>query len=272
MLDQITPVILTLDEEENILRTLTALEWARRVVVVDSGSSDATCDIARRFPNVVVVVHPFHSHAEQWNFAINQATTEWVLSLDADYLVTQNFRSELQALRPHASVSGYRSSFKFVNLGRPLRGSLYPGKPVLFRKERAHYVQDGHTQCLVIDGQVARLHEYLFHDDRKSFDRWVEAQWRYAKLEARKLLQTDSHMLSIPDRLRRAIFLAPVLAPVFVLFARGAILDGWPGMHYAFQRAVAEIMLSLCLIQSRVFEKPARTTASSDAESVDSRI
>src|SRR4051794_11000683 len=87
MLDRITPLILTRDEEANIGRTLPQLAWAREVVVVDSMSSDATVEIARRFANVRVVQRAFDSHDRQWSFGVEQVTTPWVLTLDADYFL-----------------------------------------------------------------------------------------------------------------------------------------------------------------------------------------
>lgn len=251
MLDQITPILLTLNEEANLRRTLSALPWAHRIVVIDSGSTDATCTIAKSFPSVDLLTRPFDSHAEQWNFAISQAETEWVIALDADYIVTPELTSEIRELRPSATVSAYGASFTYVNLGRPLRGSLYPAKPVLFRRERARYVQDGHTQRIHIDGEIEDLHHPLLHDDRKPFGRWLQAQWRYARLEAAKLAGSEMRTLPMADRLRKALLPAPLLAPFYVLFVRKAILDGWPGVHYALQRTIAEGLLSIRLIQSR---------------------
>ena len=87
MLDQITPVILTRDEEANIARTLGQLRWAREVVVVDSFSTDGTLAAARRFPNVHVYERVFDTLAKQWTFALEQVGTPWFLSMDADYFL-----------------------------------------------------------------------------------------------------------------------------------------------------------------------------------------
>src|SRR5437879_5272553 len=95
----VTPVILTFNEDSNIERTLRALEWAATVIVVDSGSTDATEAIARRFANVRWFERPFDSHAQQWWFAIHEtgAATPHVLALDADYEVPRQFVEELSA-------------------------------------------------------------------------------------------------------------------------------------------------------------------------------
>ena len=80
----ITPLVLTLDEAPNLERCLSRLQWAFRVIVLDSGSTDDTVAIARGFPNVDVHVRAFDSHTEQWNAGIDLVQSPWVLSLDAD--------------------------------------------------------------------------------------------------------------------------------------------------------------------------------------------
>src|SRR6185503_1237397 len=98
MLDQITPLILTYNEAPNIARTLDSLRWANEVVVVDSLSTDETVKIAAGFSNVRVVQRAFDCHRNQWEFGLKQTSiaTEWVLALDADYIVTTDFLDEIQ--------------------------------------------------------------------------------------------------------------------------------------------------------------------------------
>src|SRR6185295_8313022 len=90
----ITPVVLTFDEAPNIGRCLSRLSWASRVVVLDSGSTDGTADIARSHPNVDLHVRAFDDHVSQWNHGVSLVKTPWVLSLDADYIVPEAFVRE----------------------------------------------------------------------------------------------------------------------------------------------------------------------------------
>src|SRR5262245_16737028 len=114
-LDQITPVLLTYDEEENISRTLDRLGWARDIVVVDSFSTDATVYNARSRPRVRLFQRIFDDHAQQWNYAIQETNikTEWILALDADYFLTDEFIEELAKLAPDADVNSYWVSFTY---------------------------------------------------------------------------------------------------------------------------------------------------------------
>jgi glycosyltransferase involved in cell wall biosynthesis len=246
MLDQITPLLLTYNEAPNIARSLGALSWAQDIVVVDSFSDDNTVEIAKSFPRVRVFQRTFDCHRNQWDFGLKETSisTPWVLALDADYVVSDELVAELAGLTPDAQVAGYRANFVYCIKGRKLRSGIYPPVTVLYRREAATYVQDGHTQRVELEGAIADLRAPIFHDDRKSLKRWFSSQKRYTALEAQKLQAIDPAELALVDKLRRWRFVVPPVMLVYCLIVRGGILDGWAGFYYAFQRAMAEAMLS----------------------------
>lgn len=251
MLDQITPLILTYNESPNIARTLSHLSWAKEIVVVDSFSDDDTVELAASFPNVRVIQRRFDSHRNQWEFGLKETgiSTPWVLALDADYILSSELRAELEQLQPDNTTAGYRANFNYCINGKELRSGIYPPVTVLYRLEVATYVQDGHTQRVAVDGPVKDLRSPIFHDDRKSLTHWFKAQARYTELEAQKLLAADRDDLGLADRLRRWRFIVPPAMLFYCLIVRGGIFDGWSGFYYAFQRTMAELMLSLRLIE-----------------------
>jgi glycosyltransferase involved in cell wall biosynthesis len=251
MLEQITPLILTYNETPNIERTLGQLSWARDIVVVDSFSSDETLELVSRFAQVRVFQRAFETHMNQWAFGLRETgiKSEWVLALDADYVLTPELVDELRTLRPAAGTNGYRARFRYCIGGKPLRSSVYPPVTTLYRRKHSAYVQDGHTQRIQVDGEIQDLQFPILHDDRKPLAHWIQAQSRYMRLEAEKLLQSDFHQLGWADRLRRARVLAPLVMFVYCLFVRLNILDGRVGLYYAFQRMFSEILLSLYLIE-----------------------
>jgi glycosyltransferase involved in cell wall biosynthesis len=248
---EVTPLILTWNEEPNLRRCLDGLRWAVRVVVVDSGSTDATPAICAEYPNVELVVRPFDNHTDQWNFGLYQVTTPWVLSLDADYGVSEAFVSEMKALEPEAGEVAWYAHFCFRVYGRPLRGSLYPPRAVLFDRKKCRYVADGHTQMLDLAGSCGTMKTFLDHDDRKPLSRWFDSQLKYARLEAEKL-ESEPHLAGFPDRLRRMIWPAAPATFIYTLVIKGVILDGWPGWFYVLQRTYAELILSLILLERRL--------------------
>src|SRR6516165_5999187 len=106
MIGDITPLVITYNEAANIARTLERLIWARRIVVVDSGSTDETLEVVRHYPQTELFHRPFDDFASQCNFGIAQVATAWVLSLDADYELSDELVIELQSLRPDPETSG----------------------------------------------------------------------------------------------------------------------------------------------------------------------
>lgn len=252
MIEDITPVIITYNEAPNIARTLDRLVWARRIIVIDSGSTDETVEIVRSYPHAEVIYRPFDNCASQWNFGNDKVDRGWVLSLDADYELSDALVTELRGLRPSASTGGYSANFTYRIFGRSLRGSLYPPRVVLYRKDRAYYRNEGHTQRLVVAGDVLPLSSVIYHDDRKPLARWFRSQQRYASEEADHLLASDRKSLKRTDRIRLAGWSAPVLVFVYTLIFKGCLLDGWAGWYYAFQRLLAETLIALEIADRRL--------------------
>ena len=255
MLEQLTILILAYNESPNIDRTLQSLSWAKRIVVIDSYSTDETLEILSSYPQVEVFKRKFDTHTNQWNYGLKQVKTEWVLSLDADYVVTNKLINEIQTLPVDNTIDGYFVKFKYCVFGKPLRGTILPPREVLFRKDKAIYIDDGHTQLLENKGKSSQLSAYIHHDDRKPLSRWLWAQDRYMVIESKKLLETPDHELSLGDRIRKQKILAPLIILIYCLIIKGGILDGWHGWYYAFQRVLAEILLSIHIIETEKLKR-----------------
>jgi glycosyltransferase involved in cell wall biosynthesis len=254
-IDDITPLLITYDEIQNIERTLAKLAWARRIVVIDSGSSDGTLEVLSRTPNVEVRHRAFDSFAEQCNFGLSLVKSAWVLSMDADYELSDELVAELQGLQVAAGHAGFRARFIYRIHGRPLRGTLYPPRAVLYRVAGARYENEGHGHRIRLDGMVSDLKAPIYHDDRKPLARWLKSQLGYAAREASHLLEAPPASLSRADRIRLMGWPAPILVFLYVLLAKGAVLDGPAGWFYAFQRLLAEVLLALELLDRRLSRK-----------------
>ncbi len=266
MLDQITPVLLTYNEAENIGRTLSNLSWARDIVAVDSGSTDETVAILTRHSNVRVFTHPFSDHATQWLYAVNETniSTPWILRLDADYQVTPALVEEMKTLDPGATIDAYSVDFDYAIYSRLLRASLYPPNTVLLRRGRFRIVDRAHTEGWVVDGPVEKLRARIVHDDWKSTRRWLMSQGHYMQ---RELARLETHRSGVRDWLRMRPPLAPLAVFFYCLFGKGLILDGRRGVQYALQRVVAEGVLALMLLEARLRKaamKPGGKSASGD--------
>jgi glycosyltransferase involved in cell wall biosynthesis len=251
LMHDLTALILTRNERENIERALGVLAWVPHILIVDSFSTDDTCERAARFPSVEIVKREFDTFASQCNFGLTEIKTPWVLSLDADYILTPDLIGELKGLEPDGDTAGYSAAFRYCVYGRPLRNTIYPPRTILYRRDRAHYEDEGHGHRVRIAGPVFSLKGKIDHDDRKPLSRWIRSQDSYSTLEARHLIATPNDRLNWQDRLRKRIYFAPLVIFFYLLFGRGLILDGWPAWYYVFQRTVAEMLLSLRLLTER---------------------
>jgi glycosyltransferase involved in cell wall biosynthesis len=249
-LEQITPLILTYNESVNIDRTLQKLQWAKEIIVIDSFSTDRTIDILKTYPQVKLLQRKFDNHTNQWNYGLKQIKTEWVLSLDADYVLTDSLIEEINNLAQNTEINGYFVKFKYCVFGQALKETILPPRQVLFKKQKGIYIDDGHTQLVEVQGTSMMLNNYIYHDDRKPLDRWLWAQNKYMIIEAKKLKETPLEKLSFADRIRKYKILAPFILFVYCLIIKQGIFDGWRGWYYAFQRMLAEIILAIRLIEA----------------------
>jgi glycosyltransferase involved in cell wall biosynthesis len=246
---KITPLILTYNEASNIDRTLQSLTWAKSIVVIDSFSTDETLEILYSMPQVEVFQRHFDSFAPQCNYGLEKIKSAWVLSLDADYVLTDELIDEIVVLQEEPNIDSYSVKFKYCIFGKPLQGALLPPRKVLYRREKAIYVDDGHAHRVSIEGNSKMFCGYIYHDDRKSLSRWLWSQDRYMLSEVKKLSETPVSELSLGDRIRKSYILAPLIIVFYCLIVKGGIFDGWHGWYYAFQRSLAEILLSIRLME-----------------------
>lgn len=242
-------LIISYNEEVNIARVLDSIKWCSDVLVVDSGSNDKTMEIIQRYSNTRVMERQFDTFAQQCNYGLDHLSSEWVLSLDADYIVTEGLKDEIQSLffnrrsQLRNLYNGYYIPFRYCVNGKPIRSGLLPPRVSFYRREFARYVDIGHAHRVKILGGLGKMYSYLLHDDRKSTLIWLSDQKRYQSIEADMLRNTKSSDLPLQDKLRKKTCLAPFLIFAFCIIARGGLFDGREGFIYAFQRLISESLL-----------------------------
>lgn len=186
----ISATVITYDEEADIEECLKSLEWADEIIVVDACSTDRTVEIAQQFTDRVYV-RPWPGFSEQKNFAVEKATGDWVLHIDADERVTEELREEIiQTINSSNTCDGYHIPRINHWLGRPIRHSgWYPDYALrLFRKGKATCVGMSH-ETFVVDGSEGRLQNPLLHYSYRSIQEHAErAVLRSAPLDAQELI------------------------------------------------------------------------------------
>jgi glycosyltransferase involved in cell wall biosynthesis len=248
--DAITPVLLTYNEEPNLAHTLACLGWARRVIVLDSGSTDRTEDIARSFPNVSWQTRCVDSHGGQWHYALFETgiSTDYGLALDADMQLSAQLLHEIEQRFLPGGFDGGIIAFRYRIGRRLLVSSIYPPQLRLFRLARVTTSTIGHTHKFDLIGKLFHFRNRIVHDDRKSSDRWAESQTCYSRLEHLRINSTSD--LSLKDRLRTT-GLMPLIAGSLAYVRAGGPLRGTAALQYAYERFTYEALLAIRLLADR---------------------
>lgn len=248
----LSALILTYNEEDNIKRVVDRLTWLETIIVVDSFSTDQTLSILSSYPNVTVFQRTFDSFAEQCNYGLTLIQSKWVLSLDADYVLSDEFSKEvLQLIEQNNYRVAYFCRFHFLVFGERLSNDNTTPRAVLFKKQFCTYYNDGHAHRLQVNGETGNFQNRILHDDRKSLTRWLNSQSKYSIQETDKLLSTPIEGLSVISKIRKTKVLAPFFVFFYCLFVQGLIFNGWRGWHYTLQRTIVEMLFALRLIEKK---------------------
>lgn len=185
---KLSVTIITRDEADQIADALASVAWADEIVVVDSGSSDGTVQIARTVTDRVFV-REWPGYVEQKNFAAEQATHDWILSIDADERVSPDLAREIQLTLRAPSHAAYRMRRVTWHLGRWMRGTdWYPDYQTrLYHRGSARwsgrYVHEG----LEVDGAVGNLNGELQHYAYRNISEHLDTIDHYTTLAARQM-------------------------------------------------------------------------------------
>ena len=265
----VSVIVLTYNEEENIRACLESCAWCDDVHVLDSGSTDRTCEIAEEM-GAKVYVNPFQSFGQQRNWAIDNIPVKhrWQFQLDADERFTPALVREMhERIKGGASVDGvccYRCPSMMMFMDQWLRYAAdYPVYQVrLIDPHRCRYEDYGHGQREVPTGPTGALAmPYMHYNFSKGVDEWFEKHNRYSSLEARQAqseravpLRQAGRDLFAKDPLvrRRAMksigYKMPMRATaimVYALFVRRGFMDGLAGFNYTRMRSIYEGMVAV---------------------------
>jgi glycosyltransferase involved in cell wall biosynthesis len=223
--------IVTHNEEANLPRTLESVKWADEIVVVDSESTDRTCDIARGY-GARIVVEPWRGYVAQKQFAIDLCTKDWVLLLDADEEVSAGLAQEIRAVIVDPSAaSGYKLPRKNLFLGRWMRhGGFYPDPKLRLFRRGAGFVtgHDPHDRCELKPDVLQWTQQFrnpIVHYTYPSLTLYLAHMNRYSSLGAQLAFAKGHRDFSIAD-----IVLRPFATFFYNYFFRLGFLDGPEGL------------------------------------------
>ncbi|MCL4796343.1 MAG: glycosyltransferase family 2 protein [Bryobacteraceae bacterium] len=186
----ISATIITFNEERNLPRAIESLRCCDEIVVVDSGSTDRTVEIAERYGARVLEAN-WRGYAGQKNYAADQARHDWVLSLDADEALSEDLEGEIWALKKNGSAyDAYTVPRLAQYLGKwILHSGWYPDRKVrLFDRRKARWVGDYVHESVISDGRVGELQGNLLHYTCQSLSEHMRTMNGYTTLAAEELV------------------------------------------------------------------------------------
>jgi glycosyltransferase involved in cell wall biosynthesis len=272
----ISVLVLTLNEEANLPRCLESLRWCDDIVVLDSGSSDRTVEIAREY-GARVVTRPFDNWASHQNWALESIEYRhpWLYYSDADEVMPPELRDELSQVatpssQPHAA---YRVRYKNYFLGRWIRHcGIYPTWVLRFYKpEKVRYERLVNPTAKV-DGSIGLLQEHFLHYSfNKGLQAWFDKHNKYSTAEAIETIRDLREgaidwagLVDFANPARRRLALKhlsfrlpfrPLLRFLYMYVLKLGFLDGAAGFHYCMMLSIYEYMIVLKVRELRRRER-----------------
>ena len=191
----ISAVILSNNSEKKIGKCLESLKgWADEVIVVDGDSMDNTIKIAGSF-NAKVHSHKFlGAFSAERNFGSDKASGEWILQLDSDEVVTDDFKRKCNSTLPNTSYTAFKFRRKNIFLGHAFTyGGWYHWSQHLFKKGKARYEGRVHEN-MIVNGEVGCLDANIMHTPFDSISEFIERQNRYTDLQAQDIIDTEKYL------------------------------------------------------------------------------
>jgi len=256
----VSVVVLTRDEEANIARCLASVAWAGQVMVIDSGSSDSTVDLARS-GGADVVAQPWLGFSQQRELALRHPDIrhDWIYFVDADEWTSPQLACEIAARLRDPDCAAFTHRLRLVFQGTWIRHcGWYSGSWVVRLVDRRYTKYDGSLvgERARVDGPVGRLANDIVDEDRKGLARWLHKHVRYAELEQRRRGQlvawreriarfrardkSDTRPLArviLKDLVFPAVPGRPLALFVYMYLIRLGLLDGPAGLRFCFFHA-----------------------------------
>ena len=238
---KLTALIPTGNEEHNIEAVIESVSFADEILIVDSYSTDKTVELAKKH-NVRIIQREYGNSASQKNWAIPQATYEWILLLDADERVTPKLKAEvLSVLDKDGDTDAYWIYRQNYFMGRKLNYSGWQGDKVirLFRKSKSKYEEKHVHAEVIVDGKVGSLKNKLEHYTYKNLEHLLFKADRYTTWGAYDRVDKTSRVTAFH------LFLKPLFTFVKKYFFQLGILDGKVGYILASHSAYYIFLRSL---------------------------
>ena len=235
----ISVVLITHNEEANLSRTLDSVltlvrDGRGEIIVLDSGSTDSTLEIARKY-DARIFVEPWKGFAGQKNSAMDKASMDWVLQLDADEALEPTLAEEIQAAMADSGAIGYWIPRKNFFLGRWIKhGGFYPDRKLrLIRRGAGKFEEYGAHPTIKVDGPTGNFENALLHNAYPTLSGYIEHMNSYSSSGAEIAVAKGHRRFNLLN-----IVVRPKLTFIYNYIFRLGFLDGREGLILHLYHAV----------------------------------
>lgn len=225
-------IVITKNESQHICRCLDSVSFADEIIVLDSGSDDNTVELCRNYTKKVFMTD-WRGFGLQKQRALNKATYEWVLSIDADEQVSPELQIEIKQAMQTTNVEGFEIPRLSSYCGKEIKhGGWWPDYVLrLFKREQGKFTEDLVHERIIVDGSIKKLSNHLLHEAFINPDEVLHKINSYSTLGAQKLYQQGKR-----TTLTQAIFKG-LWTFIRTYLLKASILDGQQGLMLAISNA-----------------------------------
>ena len=248
----VSVTIIALNEESHIRQAIESVQWAEEIIVVDSGSTDQTVEIAQSL-GAKVIYHKWPGYGQQKNFAQSQASYDWVLNLDADEVISPESRDEIcdqlmRVAQEGTSTRGFYFPRKTFYLMRWIRyGGWYPNYLLRLADRRfARWSEPNVHEQLLVEGETQKLNHPLLHYAFSSIEDQIHTNLRFSRLGSQDLLKKGKK----PSLIK--LILKPIGKFIETYILKRGMLDGLPGLIISVNAAHSIFLKYAYLFESRI--------------------
>ena len=231
-------VLITFNSEKTLIKVLEAVSWADEIVLVDSGSTDNTLKIAQKF-KAKIVHRDFDGYGSQKNFATQQATHDWILSLDDDEVLTPELQQEIQSLDyQNTDYQGFKIPRSLIFLGKLLRfsGEYKRLTLRLFNRKYGNWNAEYVHESVEVGGKIGVLKHQILHDSYRDLTDYFDKFNKYTSLGAKTLAERNASVSTFKIISR----FPTTFLKIYLL--KGSCLDGYAGFMWALLTAINPVV------------------------------
>ena len=235
---KISITLITLNSEKTLKSVLEAVSWADEIVLVDSGSTDKTLEIARQY-NAKIVYRAFDGYGSQKNFATSQASNDWILSLDDDEILTPELQQEIQNLNlSTTNYDGFKIPRSLIFLGKLLKfsGEYKRLTLRLFNRKQGNWNAEYVHESVEVNGKIGVLSHHILHDSYHDLTDYFNKFNKYTSLGAKTLAEGGKTASSFKIITR----FPTTFLKIYLL--KGSCLDGYAGFMWALLTAINPVV------------------------------